>query len=162
MVIWSATTNSLRQPGSTASSVRQHGLVGFSLWAGLGVVLGVVFGACQSGVEPPSRTEVAATNPAPESEFGPPDVALIRFACAGFDAAVAAEAPPDRLLSHTATHAVELGGPQVELATRRWALLPPQGLLEEIDRYERSGVSPDECAGLRLHLERLAIISGSH
>jgi hypothetical protein len=119
---------------------------------------GTVFGACQPTVEPP-RTEAAAKSPEAESKV--PDVALIRFACAGFDAAVAAEAPQDRLLSHTAMHAVELGGPRVELATRRWALLPPQGLLEEIERYERTGASSDECMGLRSHLERLAIISGS-
>jgi hypothetical protein len=132
----------------------------------LGVALGTVFGACQPAVDPAPRTEPAADNPEPEagsrSDFGPPDVALIRFACAGFDAAVAAGAPPDRLLSHTAKHAVELGGPRVELATRRWALLPPQGLLEEIDRYENTGANPDQCKGLRLHLGRLAILAGSH
>lgn len=141
--------------------MEQHGVVRRWLRTGLSAVLGALFGACQPAVEPPSRTEVVATSAATGEELGPPDITLIRFACAGFDAAVAAEAPPDRLLSHTATHAVELGGPQVELATRRWALLPPQGLLEEISRYERTGVNPDECAGLRLHLERLAIISGS-
>jgi hypothetical protein len=122
------------------------------------LVLGTVFGACQPTVEPPSTEAVAKS---PESESAVPDVALIRFACEGFEAATAAEAPQDRLLSHTAVHAVELGGPRVELATRRWALLPPQGLLEEIERYERTGANPDECVGLRSHLERLAIISGS-
>jgi hypothetical protein len=157
-MIQSATTDSLRQLGPNPTLAGQHGFVRVASWAGFVVILG----ACQPTVEPPSRTEVAAENQTPELEFGPPDVALIHFACAGFDAAVAAEAPPDRLLSHTAELAVELGGPRVELATRRWALLPPQGLLEEIDRYEQSGVSPDECAGLRLHLERLAIRSGSH
>jgi hypothetical protein len=148
-------------PSPTTRSLRQHGFV-WLLRAGWGVIVGVSSSACQPTVEAPSRTEVAATSPAPEPLTGPPDVSLIRFACAGFDAAVAADAPPDRLLSHTAKHAVELGGSRVELATRRWALLPPQGLLEEIDRYERTGANPQECAGLRLHLERLAIISSSH
>lgn len=87
---------------------------------------------------------------------------LIRYACAGFEDAVAADAPRDRLLSHTAKHAVELGGAPVELASQRWALTPPQGLLEEIDAYERAGGDPKDCAGLRAHLERLASISASH
>jgi hypothetical protein len=126
------------------------------VWFAL-LLLATVFGGCQPTVEPP-KTEAAAKSAEAESK----DVALIRFACAGFDAAVAAEAPQDRLLSHTAMHAVELGGPRVELASRRWALLPPQGLLEEIAIYERTGASSDECMGLRSHLERLAIISGSH
>jgi hypothetical protein len=142
--------------------VARHRFVRTAGQAGPCVALGIMLGACQPSSEPGRRIEDATTNPAAESAFEPPDVALIAFACAGFDAAVAAEAPPDRLLSHTAKHAVELGGPSVELATRRWALLPPQGLLEEIDRYERTGVSSNECAGLRLHLERLAILSGSH
>lgn len=127
------------------------------VWIAL-LVLGTVFGACQPTVEPPPAEAVANS---PDSESEVPDVALIRFACEGFDAAVAAEAPQDRLLSHTAVHAVELGGPRVELATHRWALLPPQGLLDEIERYERTGANPDECVGLRSHLERLAILSGS-
>jgi hypothetical protein len=143
------------------SSVKQTRLRCIGLRVGFAVVLGFVLGACQPTVEAPSRTEVAAGSPASESELGPPDETLIRFACAGFDAAVAAKDPPDRLLSHTAKRAVELGGPRVELATRRWALLPPQGLLEELDRYERTGANPDECTGLRLHLERLAIVAGS-
>jgi hypothetical protein len=121
--------------------------------------------ACQPPVDPPSRTQPTAGSPTQNADsppdFAPPDVTLIRFACAGFDAAVAADAPSDRLLSHTAKHAVELGGPQVELATHRWALLPPQGLLEEIERYERTGANPVQCDGLRSHLERLAIVAGS-
>jgi hypothetical protein len=148
-VIPDAATNSWRQ-----SSLR----VVFGAW------FGVILSACQPTVDPP-RTDHTAENPTPEAgkqDFGPPDVALIRFACAGFDAAVAADAPADRLLSHTAKHAVELGGPQVEIATRRWALQPPQGLLEEIDRYEKTGADPQQCAGLRSHLERLAIVAGSH
>lgn len=154
--------HSLQQPGPRPSSAGQRGFVGVALRAGFVVSLSTVLSACQPTVESPSRTEVAASSPAPSSDFGPPDVALIRFACAGFDAAVAAGAPQDRLLSHTAQHAVELGGPRVELATRRWALLPPQELLEEIARHEQTGANPDECSGLRLHLERLAILSGSH
>ena len=117
--------------------------------------------ACQPTPESPVQTEATKSAPAPE-KFQQPEVALIRYACAGFDAAVAADAPPARLLSQTAVHAVALGGPRVEIATRRWALLPPQGLLEEIDQYEKSGANPDECAGLRAHLERLSIVSGSH
>jgi hypothetical protein len=144
------------------SSVGRTRLACLSLRAGFAVILSIGFGGCQPTEPSPSRTELAAQSPASESKFEPPDETLIRFACAGFDAAVAAKAPPDRLLSHTAKHAVELGGPRVELATRRWALLPPQGLLEELERYERTGADPDECAGLRLHLERLAIIAGSH
>lgn len=144
------------------SLVRQFRLGCIGLRLGFVMVLGIGLGGCQPAENAPSRTEAAAKNPASESTFEPPDDALIRFACAGFDAAIAAKDPPDRLLSHTAKRAVELGGPRVELATSRWALLPPQGLLEEIDRYERTGAKPDECAGLRLHLERLAIIAGSH
>lgn len=125
------------------------------------IAVWTVLAACQPAVEPPAKTETT-TEKASTPTFQPPDVALIRYACAGFDAAVAAGAPPDRLLSHTATHAVELGGPRVEIATRRWALLPPQALLEEIDRYEKTGVDPKQCAGLRSHLDRLAILSSSH
>jgi hypothetical protein len=124
-----------------------------------GFTLALVLAACQPSAEaPPVETKTAAP---PKSKLEPPDAGLIRYACAGFDAAVAADAPPERLLSHTAAHAVELGGPPVELATRRWALLPPQALLEEIDHYERSGADPNQCAGLRAHLERLTIIAGS-
>jgi hypothetical protein len=142
-------------PNATTNS-RQRGCLRLAF----SVLLGILLGACQQTVDPPSRTGSNADEPTPE--VGPPDVALISFACAGFDAAVAADAPSDRLLSTTAKHAVELGGPRVELATRRWALLPPQGLLEEIDRYERTGADPDQCAGLRAHLERLAILASSH
>jgi hypothetical protein len=151
-MIPNATTNSRRQTGSPSERV--------AFQIAFGVVVGIVFGACQQPVDPPARTEASSDSPTPE--MGPPDVALISFACAGFDAAVAADAPTDRLLSSTAKHAVELGGPRVELATRRWALLPPQGLLEEIDRYERTGADPKQCAGLRAHLERLAILASSH
>jgi hypothetical protein len=110
--------------------------------------------ACQA--EPAVITRVEADTPS-EPEDHP-----IRYACAGFEAAVAADAPQDRLLSHTAKHATELGGDVVEQATRRWALLPPQGLLEEIDAYERSGADPRECAGLRAHLDRLAMLAATH
>ena len=120
--------------------------------------LALVLVVCQPTSEIPVRTEGQST---PTQELAADDVNLIRFACEGFDAAVAADAPNDRLLSHTAAHAVELGGPAVELATRRWALLPPQALLEEIDRYEQAGADPEQCAGLRSHLERLAILAGS-
>lgn len=142
--------------------MRQLRLDCIGLRLGLAIVLGIGLGGCQPTERAPSRTDVAAKNSASESKFEPPDDSLIRFACAGFDAAIAAKDPPDRLLSHTAKRAVDLGGPRVELATQRWALLPPQALLEEIDRYERTGADPGECAGLRLHLERLAIIAGSH
>ena len=55
-----------------------------------------------------------------------------------------------------------LGGERVEAATRRWALLPPQGLLELINRYESEAKpDPKQCAGLRAHLERMAIKSSS-
>jgi hypothetical protein len=147
-------------PTKSRSSVRHHGYLRAVFRAALGVSLGIVLGACQQTVDPPSRTDPNADSPTPE--LGPPDVPPISFACAGFDAAVAADAPSDRLLSTTAKHAVELGGPRVELATRRWALLPPQGLLEEIDRYEQTGADPSQCAGLRAHLERLAILASSH
>ncbi|PRP92894.1 hypothetical protein ENSA5_46610 [Enhygromyxa salina] len=98
-----------------------------------------------------------------DKTFAPPKVHLIRYACQGFDAAVADAAPPDQLLSRSAARAVELGGAPVEAATRRWALLPPQGLLKEIERYEgQAEARADECAGLRAHLERMAIRSSSH
>ena len=36
----------------------------------------------------------------------------------------------------------------------------PAGLLEEIDRYEReTGAEPEQCAGLRAHLERMALLT---
>ncbi len=120
--------------------------------------LALVLVVCQPTSETPVRTEAQST-PTPEPAAN--DANLIRYACEGFDAAVAADAPNDRLLSHTAAHAVELGGPAVELATRRWALLPPQALLEEIDRYEQTGADPERCASLRSHLERLTILAGS-
>lgn len=119
----------------------------------------LVLAGCQPSSEVVPIKHEAASTPTQSSQT--PDVDPIRFACEGFDAAVAADAPHDRLLSHTAAHAVELGGPAVELAARRWALLPPQALLEEIDRYERTTTNPKKCAGLRAHLERLAIIAGS-
>jgi hypothetical protein len=99
----------------------------------------------------------------PEREFNQPDIRLLRFACAGFDLAVADGAPSDRLLSHSAARAVELGGAPVEAATLRWALLPPQALLEEVEQYVATfEASPDACAGLRAQLERMAMLSGSH
>lgn len=101
--------------------------------------------------------------PSPQARFAPPDIRLLRFACEGFDLAVADGAPPDRLLSHAAARAVELGGAPVEAATQRWALLPPQALLEQVQRYAATPeAGPDVCAGLRSHLERMAILSGSH
>ncbi|PRQ09565.1 hypothetical protein [Enhygromyxa salina] len=142
-----------------------------SHWGWLGAVLFTI-AACGPSPQPtPTRTDNAgprASSPdagtrASKPGFAPPDLDLLRFACAGFDRAVADAAPPDRLLSHAAARAVELGGAPVEAATRRWALLPPQALLEEIQQYTAgSEAGPDECAGLRAHLERMAIQSGSH
>lgn len=109
---------------------------------------------CGSSSEPaPTRTSHDAAAKPPEPE---PESALIHYACEGFDRAVREHAPDNRLLSTSALYAVELGGPRVEAATQRWALLPPQGLLELITRYEREfKPDPSECAGLRAHLERM-------
>jgi hypothetical protein len=131
----------------------------------MGVLLSLA--ACGRGDPKPQPTPVSAesvpSNEDPPRRFEEPDIRLIRFACEGFDAAVAAGAPEDRLLSHSAAHAIELGGAEVEAATTRWALLPPQGLLEEIARYEREvEADPKQCAGLRAHLERMALVSASH
>ncbi|KIG13624.1 hypothetical protein DB30_07832 [Enhygromyxa salina] len=145
---------------------------------GLGLVA-LVASACGPGSPPPAklaptpiresedpgaRDNSLTSSKAPaKPEFAPPDLELLRFACEGFDRAVAAGAPPDRLLSHAAARAVELGGAPVEAATRRWALLPPQALLEEVQRYAASSqAGPDACAGLRAHLERMAMQSASH
>ncbi len=119
--------------------------------------------ACRSEPREAAPRKLAAGEAAPREPDDPHDAAepehrLIRYACQGFDAAVAEGAPHDRLLASSARHAVALGGEQVERATQRWALLPPQGLLELIDRYERdAGVDPRECAGLRAHLDRMAM-----
>jgi hypothetical protein len=151
-----------------------HARAGFerSLAGGLAVL--VMLGAC--GPSPraaPAKlardqaneiSDLAARSEPPRAgELAPPDVHLLAFACAGFDLAVADQAPPDRLLSHAAARAVELGGAPVEAATQRWALLPPRALLEEVQHYAAtSEAGPDACAGLRAHLERLAMLSGSH
>ena len=122
---------------------------------GLGLVACL---ACRSEPEP-TRTEpspIASSEPEPEHH-------LIRFACEGFDAAVAEGAPASRLLSTSAKHAVELGGERVEAATQRWAVSPPQGLLELIDRYEaETSANPDRCAGLRAHLQRMSARASTH
>ncbi|MFO7567648.1 MAG: hypothetical protein R6X02_33705 [Enhygromyxa sp.] len=118
--------------------------------------------ACRSEPEPrPVGAEQLETQPvdgAPE-----PEHLLIRHACRGFEAAVAEGAPGNQLLATSAKHAIELGGPAVEAATTRWALLPPQGLLELIDRYEAEArPDPQQCAGLRAHLERMSLRVSTH
>ena len=110
--------------------------------------------ACRSEPEP---TQVRARELAPSPDQPEPEHHLIRHACRGFDAAITEGTPDGRLLSASAKHAIELGGPAVEQATRRWALLSPQALLELIDRYEREAQpDPQQCAGLRTHLERMS------
>lgn len=110
---------------------------------------------CRDQPAPPTKTnpsELAASADQPE-----PEHYLIRFACQGFERAVAEGAPNTRMLSTTAKHAVELGGEPVEQATLRWALLPPEGLLELIDRYEHdTEADPAGCQPFRAHLERVA------
>jgi hypothetical protein len=110
---------------------------------------------CRDEPAPPTKTnpsELAASADQPEPEHH-----LIRFACQGFERAVAEGAPTTQMLSTTAKHAVELGGEPVEQASLRWALLPPEGLLELIDRYERdTEADPAGCQPLRTHLERAA------
>ena len=110
--------------------------------------------ACRSEPEP---KQVDGKELVPTADQPEPEHHLIRHACQGFDAAVAEGTPDGRLLAASAKHAIERGGPAVEKATQRWALLPPQRLLEVIDRYERE-VQPDpqQCAGLRAHLERMS------
>lgn len=104
-----------------------------------------------------------ASSPAEERSFAPPERALWGYACQSFDAAVEAGAPPNRLLSHTARHAVELGGSAVEEATRTWALLPPQAMLEELDAYGLAlGDEAADCSGLRAHLEHMAQRAATH
>jgi hypothetical protein len=107
--------------------------------------------ACQRGAEPTHlETEQQAIEPEPEHH-------LIRHACRGFDAARAEGTPDGRLLAATAKHAIALGGPEVEVASKRWAFSPPHELLELIDRYEvEAQPDPQQCAGLRAHLERMA------
>jgi hypothetical protein len=110
--------------------------------------------ACRSEPEP---TQVRARELAPSPDQPEPEHHLIRHACRGFDVAITEGTPDGRLLSASAKHAIELGGPAVEQATRRWALLSPQALLELIDRYEREAQpDPQQCAGLRAHLEKMA------
>lgn len=123
-------------------------------------VLVVLTLACRNDPEPTrtSAAELAPAKPAPEPEHH-----LIRYACQGFDAAVAEGAAENRLLSTSAKHAIALGGERVETATQRWALLPPQGLLELIDRYEREAKpDPKLCAGLRAHLDRMSQTAAAH
>jgi hypothetical protein len=124
------------------------------------MLLSTLVFACQRGAEPTHlETDTQKADPAePEPEHH-----LIRHACRGFDAALAEGTPNGRLLSATAKHAIALGGPEVEAATKRWALLPPQELLELIDRYETEA-QPDlqQCAGLRAHLEQMAERLGTH
>ena len=123
----------------------------------LGCLLIPLGPGCRDQPAPPTKTseaELAASADQPE-----PEHYLIRFACQGFERAVAEGTPTTRMLSTTAKHAVELGGAPVEQATLRWALLPPQGLLALIDRYEREAeaeADPAQCAGLRAHLDRLS------
>ena len=114
-----------------------------------------VTAACTDKPAPPRKADAAAT--ARSADQPEPEHFLIRFACQGFDKAVAAGTDPKRLLSTSAMHAVELGGQPVEQATQKWALLPPQGLLELVERYERDAKpDPAECAGLREHLETMS------
>jgi hypothetical protein len=109
--------------------------------------------ACRGEPEP---THVDTKELAPSPDQPEPEHHLIRHACRGFEAAIAEGTLDGRLLAASAKHAIELGGPAVETATLRWALLPPQGLLELIDRYEREArPDPQQCAGLRAHLERM-------
>jgi hypothetical protein len=116
--------------------------------------------ACRSEPEP---THVKGSELAPSPEQPEPQHFLIRHACRGFDQALAEGTPDGRLLAASAKHAIELGGPAVEQATQRWALLPPSALLELIDRYEREAQpDPQQCAGLRAHLDRMNSRSATH
>jgi hypothetical protein len=124
------------------------------------VMLSALALACQRGPEPTHvETEPAKAEPAePEPEHH-----LIRHACRGFDAALAEGTPDGRLLTAAAKHAIALGGPDVEAASMRWALLPPQELLELVDRYEAEAQpDPKQCASLRAHLEQMAERLGTH
>jgi len=108
---------------------------------------------CRSEPEP---TPTSVGKPAPTVEQPEPEHHLIRHACRGFDTALAEGTPTNQLLSASARHAIELGGPAVERATTRWALLPPQAVLELIDRYEQDAhPDPQQCASLRAHLDRM-------
>jgi hypothetical protein len=122
----------------------------------LGGLLVAVGPGCRDQPAVPTKTD--PTELAPSADQPEPEHHLIRFACEGFELAVAEGAPHTRLLSTSAKHAVALGGAPVEQATQRWSLLPPQGLLELVDRYERdTKADPAQCAGFRAHLERLSI-----
>lgn len=115
--------------------------------------------ACRSEPEP-TRVDV---EPTPSPAQPEPEHHLIRHACRGYDAALTEGTPTGQLLAASAKHAIEFGGPAVEQATTRWALLPPQGLLELIDRYEHdTQADPKQCAGLRAHLERMSLRGSSH
>lgn len=129
---------------------------------GLALGLAMLGAACRGEAEPEptrtSKTELVATEVATEPEHH-----LIRYACQGFDAAVAEGTPENRLLATSAKHAIALGGDPVEAATQRWALLPPQALRELIDRYEREArPDPKQCAGLRAHLDRMSLRNSTH
>jgi hypothetical protein len=126
-----------------------------ALAAGMLALAGSMLG-CSPEPAPTHTTRNAAAATTTREVEPEPESALIRYACAGFDRAIREQAPEDRLLSTSAKYAIELGGAPVEAATQRWALLPPQGLLELITRYERElAADPSECAGLRSHLERM-------
>lgn len=117
--------------------------------------------ACRS--REPEPTPVDAHERQPSADQPEPEHYLIRHACRGFEQAIAEGTPQNRLLSTSAKHAIALGGPAVEKATQRWALLPPQALLELIERYEREAEpDPQQCAGLRAHLERMAVRTATH
>lgn len=154
----------------TTSSLLGDASVSLRITLSAALSILVPIAACTRGVPPTAEERADAPGPdvddpgdSKEKRFARPNAHLIRYACLGFDAAVADGAPPDRLLSYTAARAIELGGAPVEAATQRWALLPPQGLLEEIERYEHgAGVNAENCAGLRAHLEHMAILSSSH
>jgi hypothetical protein len=125
--------------------------------ASLGVLLVL---ACRSDPEP---KQVGASELEPTVAQPEPEHHLIRHACRGFDRALAEDTPDGRLLAASAKHAIELGGPAVEAASSRWALLPPLGLLDLIDRYEAEAKpDPQQCAGLRVHLERMNLRLGTH
>lgn len=105
----------------------------------------------------PEPTPVSADARVPSPDQPEPEHHLIRHTCAGFELALAEGTPDGRLLAAAAKHAIALGGEAVERATQRWALLPPQTLLELIDRYQREAKpDPQECASLRTHLDRMA------
>jgi hypothetical protein len=116
--------------------------------------------ACRSDPEP---TPVSADQRLPTVDQPEPEHHLIRHACRGFDHAVANGTPDGRMLAASARHAIELGGPAVEAASSRWALLPPQGLIDLIDRYQAEAKpDPQQCAGLRAHLERMNLRLSTH